>query len=75
MCWALQSHKADCSSVIVTKKHFAKGHPEYFVLSPLIITVVVFIVVVFSLVDAFLLSHCGCIDLFKCKYYMKTKET
>lgn len=53
MCWALKSHKADCSSVIVTKKHFAKGHPEYFVLSSLIITVVVFIVVFFLLLMRF----------------------
>lgn len=51
-CWASQSHQDDSSSVIVTKKHFAKGHPEYSVLSPLIITVVV-IVVFFHLVDAF----------------------
>lgn len=49
MCWASQSHQADSSSVIVTKKHFAKGHPEYCVLSPLIITV---IVIVFHLVNA-----------------------
>lgn len=48
-CWASQSHQADSSSVIVTKKHFAKGHPEYCVLSPLIITVVVVIVVFFSI--------------------------
>lgn len=46
-CWASQSHQDDSSSVIVTKKHFAKGHPEYCVLSPLIITVVV--IVIFSI--------------------------
>lgn len=51
-----QSHQAESSFVIVTKKkHFAKGHPEYCVLSLFIITVLV-VVFVFNLLMSFVIS-------------------
>lgn len=45
------------ATAIVTK-HFVKGHPEYFVLSPLVITVVVVVIVIIVQLCLFIFLFC-----------------
>lgn len=74
VCWASQSHQAESSFVIVTKKSTLRKAIQNIVCC-LFWLLLFLLLSLFSICWWVLLSHCGCNDLFKCKNYMKRKET